>query len=230
MLIHRKTTRSTLRKTVRTLVRVRWRAPDDLGEALVAFRRAIRAHRHLARLAPRFFDSVVVNRERRHREDQRRWMALWEPVLAKVYGTEPEPYNPADDLPPLPHPNTQRAVERELAARAFWMEAGRIALELYRQRRPHDLMDLSRMARLLQIGFDFKLLACGIDPKRPDPEPANHDAAWADLKRAYGHLLNVPSPPADGALDGAGVSIKTGLNAPLPASTSPRAGEEQKAA
>jgi hypothetical protein len=196
MRVRRHAIRSTVRKTLRTTVRVRWRAPDDLREALVAFRQAIRAHRRLAKLAPRFFDSVIVNRERREREDRRRWMAVWEPALAKVYGCEPEPYNPMDDLPPLPHPNTQRAVERHLAARSFWMKAGHMALELYGQRRPHDLMDLSRMARLLQIAFDFKLLATGIDPQRPEPEPPNHDAAWADLQRAYGHLTDAtPSAP-----------------------------------
>ena len=56
------------RRATRAAVRVRWRAPDDLGHALVAFRRALWAHRRLARLAPSFFDSVVVERERRERE------------------------------------------------------------------------------------------------------------------------------------------------------------------
>lgn len=208
MCLRRHAIRSTVRKAVRTTVRVRWRAPDDLREALVAFRHATRAHRRLAKLAPRFFDSVIVNREHREREDRRRWMAVWEPALAKVYGCEPEPYNPMDDLPPLPHPITQRAVERHLAAWNFWMEAGRNALRLYRQRRPHDLMDFSRMARLIQIALDFKLLATGIDPQRPEPEPLNHDAAWADLKRAYGHLADDdPSAPETSGAERASSSL-----------------------
>ncbi len=53
------------RCVTRTAFRVRWRAPDTLGTALASYRRAVAAHRRLARLAPRFFDSAVVDRERR---------------------------------------------------------------------------------------------------------------------------------------------------------------------
>src|SRR5689334_23130654 len=107
------TARPTTRRASRSAVRTRWRAPDDLGDALAAFRRAIRAHQRLARLAPSFFDSAVIERDRREREARRHWMNLWEPALARVYGCEPETYDPAEDLPPLPQPRTQRAVERE---------------------------------------------------------------------------------------------------------------------
>ena len=109
------TVRSTVRRASRAAFRVRWRAPDDLGAALTAFGRALRAQRRLARLAPRFFDSVVIERERREREDRRRWMALWEPALARAYGCVPPPRKPEDDLPSLPPPQTQRAVDRQLA-------------------------------------------------------------------------------------------------------------------
>lgn len=187
---------STVRHTTRAAIRVLWRAPDDLRVALSAFRRALRCHHRLARIAPRFFDSVIVERERREREARQRWMAEWEPVLARVYGCEPEPRNPGLDLPPLPPARTQRVVERELAAWAFWMSAGRMAMDRYQQRRPHDLMDLSRLARLLDIGFEFGRLACGLHPRQPDPEPANYGAAWADLKRAYGHQCGSASPGA----------------------------------
>ena len=85
------------------------RGPDDLAQALTAFQRAIWCHRRMARLAPRFFDATVVNRERREREEQRRWMALWEPALAKAYGREPDtfPPDPVADLPPLPSRRTR---------------------------------------------------------------------------------------------------------------------------
>jgi hypothetical protein len=53
------------------------RGPDDFTQALSAFRRALRTHRRLARLAPSFFDPAVVERERENRAEQRRWMALW---------------------------------------------------------------------------------------------------------------------------------------------------------
>ena len=184
------TVRSTVRRAPRVAFRVRWRAPDDLGAALTAFRRALRAQRRLARLAPRFFDSVVIERERRERESRRRWMALWESALARAYGCEPHPRNPADHLPPLPPPRTQQAVERQLACWDFWFALGREALRRHEQRRPHELIDFGRLARLLEIAMDFGRLASGIDPGLLDSEPGNYDAAWADLKRAYGHLCD----------------------------------------
>lgn len=182
------TVRSTVRRASRAAFRVRWRAPDDLGAALTAFRRALRAHARLARLAPRFFDSVVIERERREREDRRRWMALWEPALARAYGCDPLPHKPEDDLPPLPPPQTQRAVDRQLACWDLWFNLGREALRRYQQRRPHELIAFSRLARLLELASDLRRLACGFDSGLAGPQPTNHDAAWADLKRAYGPL------------------------------------------
>jgi len=77
---HRRTTRPNLRGLCRNCnrrcVRGRRRGPDDFAQALTAFRRAVRAHRRLARLAPSFFDAAVVERERENRAEQRRWMAL----------------------------------------------------------------------------------------------------------------------------------------------------------
>jgi hypothetical protein len=178
-------------------VRTRWRSPDDLAAALTAYRHAIRAHRRLAKLAPSFFDSVVVERERRRREDRRRWMAQWAPDIAKAYGTKPKPYDPTPDMPiPPSSPRTLRAVDRELAAWDFWLCAARMAMDRYQQRRPHDLMSFSRIARLLQISIDLRQLALGIDPEIPNPQPDDHKQAWADLKRAYGHLLKPVAPNA----------------------------------
>ena len=76
--------RSTVRSVIRSRVRVRWRAPDDLRESLTAYGRALRAHRRLAKMAPRFFDQAVIDREASNRAEQRRWMATWEPVLASA--------------------------------------------------------------------------------------------------------------------------------------------------
>jgi hypothetical protein len=178
-------------------VRTCWRAPDDLGAALTAYRHAIRAHRRLAKLAPRFFDSVIVERERRWRENRRQWMDQWAPAIAKAYGTELKPYDPTPDLPVEPAcPRTRRAVERELAAWEFWLSAARLARDRYQERRPHDLMSWSRMARLMQIAMDLRQLALGIDPENPNPQPENHDQSWADLKRSYGHLVKAPDTPS----------------------------------
>ena len=66
--------------------RVCWRAPNALGFALACFRRAIRAHRRLARLAPSFFDSAVTERERRDQEASCRWLDSCSLALTKSYG------------------------------------------------------------------------------------------------------------------------------------------------
>ena len=191
--------RRTVRKPYRSAVRICWRAPDDLGAALTAYRHAIRAYRRLAKLAPRFFDSVVVERERRWRENRRQWMDQWAPVIAKAYGVEPKPYDPTPDLPVEPTcPRTRRAVERELAGWDFWLSAAQVAMDRYQERRPHDLMSWSRMARLLQIAMDLRQLAVGIDPDNPNPQPENHDQSWADLKSYYGHLVKAQDTPSPG--------------------------------
>jgi len=138
---------------------------------LTAFTRAIRCHRRFARLAPRFFDSAVVDREARDRQERQSWMAMWEPVLTKVYGPKPDSAPPADtlaDLPPLPGPRTQRAVERELAGWSFWMAAGRLAMARHKQRRPHALPSLTQLTRLIKIQNDFARLACGLETCQPN--------------------------------------------------------------
>ena len=173
----------------RSCIRVRWRAPDDLRDVLIAFDRALRAQRRLARLAPRFFDTAVIDREAENRAERRRWMATWAPALARAYGTEP--VIPADDvMPPLPPPCIQRAVERQLAAWKLWMEVGRTARERQQQRHPHALPNWSRLARLLDLAFAFKKLALGLDSPNPLPDKITYDYNLADVKRGYGHLVN----------------------------------------
>ena len=195
---YRKTTRSNLRGLCRNCnrrcVRGRRRGPDDFAQALTAFRRAIRAHRRLARLAPSFFDVAVVNRERENRAEQRRWMALWEPVIAKAYGVEPAPAAPGSDLPPLPPPRIQRAVDCALADLQLWLQAARVAMDHYKHRNPHALLSWTRMARYLDLAFDLKKLALGLDSPNPLPEKINYDDEFTDLKRAYGHQFDDPAP------------------------------------
>ena len=197
----RKTIHNTLRNNVlRTwhpLNRARVRSlpgyrpgPSELSQALTAFSRAIRCHRRLAKLAPRFFDSAVVDREARDREERRRWIASWEPILRKVYGPEP-PSAPlavsASDRPPLPGPRTQCAVERELAGWDFWMAAGRLAMARHKQRRPHAVPSLTQLTRLIKIQTDFARLACGLETCQPEPMPLlNFSRVEEDLERAYG--------------------------------------------
>jgi hypothetical protein len=196
----RKTVRSILRGTGRSLnrscLRGSRRGPDDLSQACTAFGRAIRVHRRLARLAPSFFDAAVVDRERENRAEQRRWMALWEPILAQVYGVEPESPSDTEELPPLPSPRIQAEVERQLAEWQSWMAAGRAALERQQQRRPHARPSLSRIARLLQVALDLKNLALGLDSKNPLPEKIHYDYELTDLKRAYGQQGEPPDPAA----------------------------------
>ena len=183
----RRTWHTTIRSVNRSCVRVCWRAPDDLGAALTAFGRALRAHRRLAKLAPRFFDQAVIDREASNRAEQRRWMATWEPILARVYGVAHATPAPTDDLPALPPLRTQRAVDHQLATLRWWMEAGRSAMERQQQRHPHALLSLTRLARLTELAFDFKKLALGLDSPNPLPEAISYDYALTNLKRAYGH-------------------------------------------
>ena len=188
-------TRSCLRR-----VMTRRRGADDLSQALTAFSRAIRCHRRLAKLAPRFFDSAVVDREKQDRAERKRWTALWLPTLNKVYGLDPntpEPLDPSDEPPPLPSPRVQRIVEQELAELQTWMEAGRIAMRTHRERHPHNIPSLSQIARLLQIGIDFGKLACGLDSTKPLPPPIKYDEAsiMADIERAYPQKADPIDPP-----------------------------------
>jgi len=196
---HRQTVRATLRRPFRGLnrssLRGRRRGPDDFAQMLTAYGRAVRAHRKLARLAPSFFDAAVVARERENRAEQRRWMAMWEPLLAKAYGVEPDPFPATVEFPQLPHPNTQRAVDRQLAELQLWLTAAHAAGERQRQRRPHALPTLTQLARLLQLAFDLKKMVLGLDSKNSLPDKITYDYEFTDLKRAYGHL-DVPPVPA----------------------------------
>ncbi len=171
--------------------------PDYVAQALVAFRRAIRAHRRLARLAPHIFDSAVVEQERRDREAQRRWMESWEPAFEKIYGpssaAEREAERQAEAMaqrPPKLHPRTERAMERELARWELWFGAAQLALRRHRQCRPHALIPLHQIASLLDIAATLGRLACGLDPSlnalRDTPCDQTTQFA-ADLKRAYGN-------------------------------------------
>ena len=206
---YRQITRPAVRRAVhcrnRRCLRGRRRGPDDLSSALTALGRALRAHRRLAKLAPSFFDPAVRDREAENRAELRRWLAAWEPALAKAYGVEPRLPAATDELPPLPSPRIQRAVERHLAERAMWLAAADVALERYQRRQPHALMSLCRMARLLQLGLDFRRLACGLDSPNSLPAKLAYDYELTDLKRGYGHLLEPlavkpdPGPLAGGA-------------------------------
>jgi len=195
--VGRRLARSVIRRCVRSTPD-HHRGPDELSQALTAYRRALRCHQRLARLAPRFFDATVVDREAYERAGRRRHMRTWEPILARVYGVPPD-YAAVDALcderPPLPSPRTQRAVERELAGWEFWMAAARSALERYLPRRPHALPRLDQICRLLTISFVFRQLACGTF--QPDPAAAAAAAAETEsaLRRAYPPPAPPPPPP-----------------------------------
>jgi hypothetical protein len=152
------------------------RGPDDLSQALTAFTRAIRAHRRLAKLAPQFFDSTEINRLEQRRKEDAEWRALWEPALNSIS-------EPLSHIPPLPKsPRTLRAMEREFASWRFWMATGSLAIARYERRRPSTPPSLSRIARLLEIGFTFAQLACG------EPAESRHLQSRARARRSSAHL------------------------------------------
>ena len=91
-----------------------------------------------------------------------------------------------DYPPPLPGPRTRRAVERELAGWDLWMALGRLALARHQQLRPHALPSFSQLARLLQIGFGFGRLACGLDPRQPAPPALSNSRDFKEAEQALG--------------------------------------------
>lgn len=210
---YRPTTRTTVRRTFRPSLRpcLRGRGgPSDFAQMLTAMGRAVRAHRQLVRLAPSFFDAAVVDRERENRAETQKWMAMWAPIIAKAYGTEPKPPDRSAELPRLPHPNTQRAVERRLAEMKLWLEAAGNARQRHQQRRPHALPTLSQLARLLQLAFDLKGLALGLNSPNPLPDKLTYDYEFTDLKRAYGHQMESPPLSVAGS-PGAPIESAVGL-------------------
>jgi hypothetical protein len=196
--MRRHTTRRTVRRASRTTIRSRWRAPDDLAFALAAFRRAIRAHRRLARLAPHEYDYAIVDREILEQERRDRRRVRIEAILDKLYGpltsAEREAQRQAEllaDQPPRLAPADQRAVAAQRLNWQFQLVVGRLAWDRHKQRRPHANVSLGRVARMLDIAADFGRLATGLDPTQPDPEPDDADAEFeAAIKRGY------PQPPA----------------------------------
>jgi hypothetical protein len=163
----RAASRSTLRRATRTAIRARWRAPDDLRTALTCFSRALRAHHRLARLAPRFFDSVLIERERREQEDRRLWLDSWNEAFLKVYGTAPASFPPVVEPPPLPPPRIQLAVECTLASCRAWLNTGSDALRQFRVRHPYAWVNFSRLARLYEVSTALARLATGVDSAPP---------------------------------------------------------------
>jgi hypothetical protein len=227
--LSRPASRRLARCRYRRCLRGRRRGPDDFTQALTAWRRALRAHRRLARLAPSFFDAAVVQRETENRAERRRWMATWAPALAKAYGTAVEPPDPDEDRPQLPPPRIQREADLKLTEVQAWLEAGRVAMDRHQRRRPHELLSLSRMARLLDMGFALKRMACGMDSPNKLPEKITYDYELTDLKRGYGHLFDaaesgiVPSDLSAGS--GSGVASST-----APATATPVSGSEARPA
>lgn len=155
-----------------------------LFAANACFRGAIATHRRLARLAPRFFDSAVVDRERRDQEARRAWMDSWKPAFLKVYGAEPAPM--PEELTPLPPPRIQAVVEQELACLTMYLATGSEALERSRIRHPHAIPSLNRLVRLIAIASDLAWLATDLDSTQPPAEPVNYQSALDDLERIYG--------------------------------------------
>lgn len=222
----RQGTRSSFRRIVRTPIRQRWRSPDDLAKAMACFRRAIRAHRRLARLAPHEFDVTVIEFNRREREERHARQAAFEPMLARLYGA-PTPAEREQQMrqdasfgqPPQLSPRRQQTVEQEYLVWQLSMQRGKEAWNRYQQRRPHAVPSLGRIVRLLEIAMAFGTLAVGQQespaaiPERPSSEIDE------DLRHAYGHPLPADTNqfPEPTPLDLAGVESTSAS----PASSAP---------
>lgn len=186
-----------------------------LQQGISALGKAIRAHRRLMKLAPSLFDFGILDREAAQYKEQKEWMALWEPYLEKVYAgaldetapcAENERCNKSakkvqngsagnggldDDYWQFKIPKSPEilaAMEHEYQQWQLGMASARENLQLHEKLRPHAVMSLTSVARLLDAGTTLRRLATGLETNDREPPfvPDDHRQVWADLKRAYG--------------------------------------------
>jgi hypothetical protein len=138
----------------------------DLSIALTAFNRAIGSHCRLMKLAPSFFDTAVVHRLKKEREEYLARQRICELALNKIYGTtstKPDADTNWDPVPPSP-PRIRRAVEYELVQCELWIAIGHHHFARFQQSRPHAVLDFSQIARLLTVSINLRCLAGGMTP------------------------------------------------------------------
>lgn len=195
-------TRRLTHGNTRRLIRRIGRGPraNHLGQALGAFTRAVRAHRKLIKLAPQFFDAAVARRKAADRAEREALHAEAIVALEKVYGSDPP------ELHRSPFENrcsngaetvqfsrrTETKIEFLSAELSLWLETGRVAFARHQHLRPHRLLPLGTLARMVDLAAQLGRLACGLPwPGRRPPRPPEDFSLEAvpvaqALARCYG--------------------------------------------
>ena len=128
-----------------------------------------------APVAPEIFDTAVVRRRDEEREAHRQRLIELEPIMQKVYG-------PVTDSPPeeLHHAQTDgwcgngaemvqfspckvQEIESLLAERELWMTVGVVARARHQTLQPHRRVNLSLMARLVDLASKLGRLTVGME-------------------------------------------------------------------
>lgn len=175
-------TRSLAHRRCRRLTRRIGCGPrvDHLSQALTAFSRAIRAHRRLIKLAPEVFDTAVVHRNATEQAERAVLHRAVDSALEKVYGPDPsELHRPQNEnrcsngaVKVQFSSRKQAKIEVLHAELRLWLEAGRIAWDRHQHLRPHRLVSLGAVARMVNVAAQLGRLACGLPwPGRPPAKP-----------------------------------------------------------
>lgn len=209
---HRCLTRSLTHRRCRRLTRRIGRGPriNYLGQALGAFTRAIRAHRHLIRLAPAIFDAAVVRRESAERAEREAIHRAVTVALEKVYGPDPQELHRlqnekrcSNGAETVQFPRRKEAKLRSCHAEmSLWLATGRMAWDRHQHLRPHQRLSLGTVARMVNVAIQFGRLACGLElqPAKPSKDSVldcTEAIAFDDaLKRVYGARCEGSPVPA----------------------------------
>ena len=152
--LNRRLNRPLRRRLAGRIVRKVGHAPrvDYLARALSGFRRAGRARRRLARLAPEIFDDAVVQRLSLERADQERLHAELGAAMVKVYGpaADPSELHRSTDAARCENsaetvqfsPRQSLVIEDTLAQCELWMTEARQSFARYQKLQQHRRVSL----------------------------------------------------------------------------------------
>ena len=166
--------------------------PNHVVNALAAFRRAIRAHRRLMKLAPDRFDYGIVRQNALMREKEEKRLAELEKDISKVYGVTEFTPEAARALRPdfskKRNPRTERVIAREVETWQAWLDAGSESLALARKENQWSRMSVASVCGLLETASTLGRLSTGLETnyKPVEPEPGHHWDFEAALEKIYG--------------------------------------------
>ncbi len=165
--------------------------PNYWHSAVRCFKRAVRCHRRLIKLAPARFDYGLVQARLHQAEMERPKHEKWEAALAEVYGPQAaivyRRMIESKDAEPRISKASKRAIQRELDNWQRWLDAGGEAIILFRRHKQWSRVGLSGIAQLLRVAQDLGRLSTGLETtwKEP-PSDASHWDFEAAVEKIYG--------------------------------------------